>query len=121
VALVHLSYNDGFIELNQSELLEFKNNQIISLLSIINDSTETPVLKALSLLVANSSVEFENKIYKISQSDSIIYTLLGLLNKRDLINEQSGKYFVQYFQFFSYYSSLGLQQVTLIISIKYRA
>lgn len=50
-------------------------------------------------------------VYLVNQSDSIIQTLLSLLTKKDLINEHSSKYLTQYFQFFNYYLSLGIQQV----------
>jgi hypothetical protein len=117
--LVHLSYNDAPMEIKQSELLAIKNHQLISVLSVTNDpaseTTATPVLNSLNSLVISSNMNDSDmtQTYKAAQSDSIVYTMLGLLSKRDLINEQSGKYLVQYFQFFSYYSSLGLQQVIL--------
>ncbi len=117
--MVHLSYNDAPMEIKQSELLAIKNHQLISVLSVTNDpaseTTATPVLNSLNSLVISSNMNDSDmtQTYKAAQSDSIVYTMLGLLSKRDLINEQSGKYLVQYFQFFSYYSSLGLQQVIL--------
>ena len=52
----------------------------------------------------------ERKVYYVYQSDSLIQTLLSILSKRDLITEQSSKYLIQFFQFFNFYCSLGLQQ-----------
>ena len=51
----------------------------------------------------------------MQQSDSLIHTLLGMLSKRDLITEQTAKYLIQYFQFFVFYSSLGLPQCLHLI------
>ena len=115
MALVHLSYNDAQVELNRNDLIELKNKQIVSVLTSKERSQSNSVLTDLlnlSSLVSDITIQSEDSSVKISinQSDSIIYTLLSLLSKRDLINEQTGKYLIQYFQFFSYYSSLGLQQ-----------
>lgn len=71
-----------------------------------NNNNESP-----SPSSPRSSAAAPPTVLLVNQSDSIIQTLLSLLTKKDLINEHSSKYLVQYFQFFNYYLSLGLQQV----------
>ena len=63
----------------------------------------------------DQSSDNNNKLHFINQSDTIIQTLLSILSKRDLINEQSSKYLIQYFQYFNYYSTLGIQQCLHLI------
>lgn len=103
VTLVHLSNNDASLEINVND---FVNSQ--------------PSVTVLVAAAAQSSPKQANdKIRLINASDSIIQTVLSIISKRDLINEQSSKYLVQYFQFFNMYASIGIQQVLLIVYFNY--
>ncbi len=105
VTLVHLSYNDPPIEIKPSDYL----NSQPSLTVLVSASDNEP----------NSVDKSNNSHFRlISASDSLIQTVLGIISKRDLINEQSSKYLIQYFQFFNMYASIGIQQVILINIIK---
>jgi hypothetical protein len=77
-----------------------------SLNSLLNSLQSNAAAQPAAALTDSSKFSF-------CQSDSLVHTLLSLLSKRDLINEQSSKYLIQYFQFFNYYLSLGMQQVSL--------
>lgn len=79
--------------------------------SLIN--LQSLVVNTVNSTLSNQPEAF--KSYKINQSDSVITTLLSLLSKREIINDQTGKNLIQYFQFFSYYLSLGLQQCLHLI------
>jgi hypothetical protein len=95
VTLVHLSYNDLQMEVKLSDYL---NSQ--------------PSITVLSASTTNEpAINEDNKYRYINPSDSIIQTVLTIITKRDLINEQSSKYLIQYFQFFNMYASIGIQQV----------
>lgn len=121
VALVHLTYSDPPMEVKLNDLMSLPNQPSLTVLVTSNETsahqTTTISLNSLvnSLHASNSTTStltsLENKFYNFYQSDSLIHTLLSLLSKRDLINEQSSKYLIQYFQFFNYYLSLGIQQV----------
>jgi hypothetical protein len=91
--MVHLSINDASLEININEY--------------VNSQPSVTVLVAATLQTQTENL----KIRLVNASDSIIQTVLSIISKRDLINEQSSKYLVQYFQFFNMYSSIGIQQV----------
>jgi len=93
VTMVHLSINDASLEININEY--------------VNSQPSVTVLVAATLQTQTENL----KIRLVNASDSIIQTVLSIISKRDLINEQSSKYLVQYFQFFNMYSSIGIQQV----------
>jgi hypothetical protein len=135
VGLVHLTYNESPMELKLSELANLPINQ--PSLTVLVSASQSSALNATSLNSLVQSVQSGNgsptnnnnespssssprssaappTVLLVNQSDSIIQTLLSLLTKKDLINEHSSKYLVQYFQFFNYYLSLGLQQVRLV-------
>lgn len=97
--MVHLSNNDSSLEINVND---FVNSQ----------PSVTVLVAAGSLTTAQQSKSPSptGKVRLVNASDSIIQTVLSILSKRDLINEQSSKYLVQYFQFFNMYSSIGIQQ-----------
>ena len=132
VALVHLSYNDPPIEIKLSNLLKIPSIKIGSVAVLVSNSSQKPnatsasnsngtnitnLNSILSIINQKSLTNFNsNESHFIRQSDSIIHTLLGILNKRDLINEHTSKYLTHYFQFFNLYSSLGLQQCLHLIS-----
>lgn len=118
VALVHLSYSDPPTEIKLNELTQQPS---ITVLVSANNSTQTPaaVFSLSSLVASSSETNSNNKSVHINTSDSIIHTLLSIISKRDLINEQSSKYLIQYFQFFNFYSSLGIQQVEIYSFIYY--
>lgn len=134
MGLVHLTYNESPMELKLSELANLPINQ--PSLTVLVSASQSSALNATSLNSLVQSVQSGNgsptnnnnnnespspssprssaappTVLLVNQSDSIIQTLLSLLTKKDLINEHSSKYLVQYFQFFNYYLSLGLQQV----------
>ena len=102
VTLVHLSINDPPLAIKLSDYLNSQPS--ITVLSAA--APHSPESK-------RNSPEGANKYRYINASDSIIQTVMAILNKRDLINEQSSKYLVQYFQFFNMYASIGIQQVAL--------
>lgn len=99
VTLVHLSIGDPPLQI---DLQKFLNSQpSISVLS-------TPVSSESPEQCAELSDTSQHRY--INASESIIQTVLSILSKRDLINEQSSKYLIQYFQFFNMYASIGIQQ-----------
>ncbi len=121
VALVHLSHNDPCMEINLKHLLSLRNQQIISTIATVvgnnnptatTTTTKTNLIDLVNTLVKHIDTPSDlfNKIIHINQSDSLILTILSMLNKRDLINEHSGKLMIQYFQFFNYYASIGIQE-----------
>ncbi len=130
--MVHLSYNDPPIEIKLSNLLKIPSIKVGSVAVLVtnsnqksnatssnnlNGTTITSLNNILSLINQKSLSNFNsNESHFIRQSDSIIHTLLGILNKRDLINEHTSKYLTHYFQFFNFYSSLGLQQCLHLIN-----
>ena len=106
VTLVHLSIGDPALEI---KLTDFLNVQpAITVLS--------PASAAMDQAESNPQsipVDTKNERY-VNASESIIQTVLSILSKRDLINEQSSKYLIQYFQFFNMYASIGIQQVSFV-------
>ena len=136
VGLVHLTYNESPMEVKVSDLISVSNQPSLTVLvGSSNSSYNVPPTTTLNALVqsvqssiaslvgaasattATNSIPpgFDSRVvYLINQSDSIIQTLVSLLSKKDLINEHSSKYLTQYFQFFNYYLSLGIQQVRII-------
>lgn len=143
VGLVHLTYNESPLEIKVSDIVSVSNQQpsLTVLVAPANSSPNVPPTTTLNSLVqsvqsslaslaasspsssssssSNSSIPsgLDSKVvYLVNQSDSIIYTLLSLLTKKDLINEHSSKYLIQYFQFFNYYISLGIQQVNKLLN-----
>lgn len=130
VGLVHLTYNESPMEIKVSDILSVSNQPSLSVLvAPPNSSPNVPptttlnslvqsVQSSLASLVGTSTTSMPSGldakvVYLVNQSDSIIQTLLSLLSKKDLINEHSSKYLIQYFQFFNYYLSLGIQQVNI--------
>lgn len=139
VGLVHLTNNESPIELKVSDIMSVSNQPSLTVLvASSNSSGNVPPTTTLNALVQSvqssiaslvgtvsatgststtsttipSSLD-SRVVYLVNQSDSIIQTLLSLLSKKDLINEHSSKYLTQYFQFFNYYLSLGIQQVPI--------
>ena len=106
VALVHLSNTDPPMEVKLSEICAPSS----SLAEFVAASASQQQLLAAS---QQTQPIDPNKSRLISVNDSIIQTLLSILSKRDLINEQSSKYLIQFFQFFTIYCSLGIQQVRI--------
>ena len=98
VTLVHLSINDPPMEIKVNEFLNSQPS--ITVLSGVNSPKSSPTSKQTD----------DNRSRYINTSESIIQTVMALINKRDLINEQSSKYLIQYFQFFNMYASIGMQQ-----------
>ncbi len=105
--MTHLSYNDPPLAIKLNDLL---NNQQQPSISVLVSSQNQPQQQD-----QDPSTDNNNKLHFINQSDTIIQTLLSILSKRDLINEQSSKYLIQYFQYFNYYSTLGIQQCLHLI------
>ncbi len=104
---------------NKTRRVEYTSNPSISVLvsyestnsnSSPNMTTINSLLQILAQQQQQQATNLEKKIYFVYQSDSLIQTLLSILNKRNLITEQSSKYLLHFFQFFNFYSSLGLQQ-----------
>jgi hypothetical protein len=118
VALVHLSVIDPPLEIKLGELSALQNPSISVLVSYgSTNSNSSPRLTTINSLLQilaqqqqQQATNLEKKIYFVYQSDSLIQTLISILNKRNLITEQSSKYLLHFFQFFNFYSSLGLQQ-----------
>ena len=104
VALVHLANTDAPMELKLSEICAPSSSLAVFVAASASQQ---------QLLSASQQAQpiDPNKSRLISVSDSVIQTLLSILSKRDLINEQSSKYLIQFFQFFTIYCSLGIQQV----------
>jgi hypothetical protein len=94
VTLVHLSFNDPPLPVS---LADFLNSQ-----------------PSITVLVPTTADSTESRL--VNPSLSLVHTVLGLLSKRDLINEQSSKYLVQYFQFFNMYTSIGMAQCHHLIN-----
>lgn len=109
---MQLKVSDLISVCNQPSLTVLVNaNPSTSLTTTLNSLVQS-VQTNLASLSSPPSTNLDSKVvYLVNQSDSIIHTLLSLLSKKDLINEHSSKYLVQYFQFFNYYLSLGIQQV----------
>ena len=135
---MHLSNTDPSLEIKLTDLAALNQQQqqqpSLTILVSANSNSNTTSLNSLMALISQSASlqspsasttstspsstptsTLENKIYAINQTDSIIHTILNILTKRDLITEQSSKYLIQYFQFFNFYSSLGLQQCLHLI------
>lgn len=103
VTLVHLSIGDSTMEINTKDFINSQPS--ITVLCDNIAPLESPPRKN------NFDIQLEGiKKYHINASESIIQTVMSILSKRDLINEQSSKYLVQYFQFFNMYASIGIQQ-----------
>lgn len=103
VTLVHLSINDQPMEIKVNHFLNSQPS--ITVLSGVNSPRSSP----------KSTQSDESKCRHINASESIIQTVMALITKRDLINEQSSKYLIQYFQFFNMYASIGMQQCLHLI------
>lgn len=139
VGLVHLTNNESPMEIKLSDIMSVSYQPSLTILvAPPNSSSNVPPTTSLNAIVqsvqsslvnlvgssssSSTSVaagttpsSFDSKIvYLVNQSDSIIQTLLSMLSKKDLINEHSSKYLTQYFQFFNFYLSLGIQQVFVL-------
>ncbi|RNA44904.1 putative ubiquitin carboxyl-terminal hydrolase FAF-X isoform X1 [Brachionus plicatilis] len=127
VTLVHLSYTDLPREITLENLISIPNQPSITMLALgntrpsentspsRNQITVTSLNNIMTTITNTNLSGLENKTYFMIETDSLVYTLISLISKRDLIHEQTAKYLVQYFQFFNYYLLLGAQQCLHLI------
>lgn len=97
-------------------MLALANTRSTDNTSSSRNQTTVTSLNNIMTTISNSNIAgLEKKTYYMIETDSLIYTLVSLISKRDLIQEQTAKYLVQYFQFFNYYLLLGAQQCLHLI------